>query len=193
MNILIVYTHPNPKSFNHAILETTEKALQAAGHTVRVKDLYAIPNFKIALDGADFEQFGQGNVPADIAKEQADVLWADGLVFINPLWWFGVPALLKGWVDRVMANGFAFEYGETGARGLLTHKKALVINTTGAPKETLEQFDALDIIVRPFTDGMLRFVGINNIEYKVLFAVPVIDDAARKEMLVEVAELASNF
>ena len=193
MNILIVYTHPNPKSFNHAILETTEKGLREAGHTVRVKDLYAMPNFKIALDGADFAEFGKGNVPADIAKEQADVLWAEGLVFINPLWWFGIPALLKGWVDRVMSNGFAFEYAETGPRGLLTHKKALVINTTGAPKETFEQFDAVDLIVRPFTDGYLRFVGINNIEYKPFFAVPFIDDAARKAMLVEVADLASNF
>ncbi|MCK5921744.1 MAG: NAD(P)H-dependent oxidoreductase, partial [Methylococcales bacterium] len=171
MNILITYTHPAPKSFNHALLETVEKSLKEAGHTVRVKDLYAMPDFKVTLDGADFGQIMAGQTPADIKKEQEDVLWADGLVFIYPIWWFTMPAMLKGWIDRVMLNGFAFEYTDTGARGLLTHKKALVIQTTGAPEMMLEQNKAVALLERPFTDGILRFVGINNIDYKAFFGV----------------------
>lgn len=101
MKVLTIFAHPNPKSFNRAVLDTVTGELRKKNAEVRVKDLYAM-NFNPILSGSDFEQLLAGKVPDDIAAEQADVTWADVLIFIYPIWWIGQPAILKGWLDRVM-------------------------------------------------------------------------------------------
>ncbi|MFH1018492.1 MAG: NAD(P)H-dependent oxidoreductase, partial [Pseudomonadota bacterium] len=107
MNHLIIYSHPNPKSFNHAILEEFSGALRDAGHEVRVRDLYAI-GFKPVLQGSDLEQAGKRPPAEDICAEQAHISWADVITFIFPLWWAGMPAIAKGYLDRVFSEGFAY-------------------------------------------------------------------------------------
>jgi len=192
MRVLVVYCHPNPKSFNHAVKEEVVAGLGQAGHEVKVRDLYAEP-FKTVLDGADFGQILAGSIPPDIQKEQALVSWAEGLVFLYPVWWFGLPAALKGWVDRVLLQGFAFAFGPKGPEGLLTHRKALVLNTTGGPEATYDAAGSKEIFIRPFTDGTLRFCGIRDVTAKTFWAVPYVDGAARKAMLAEARELAAKF
>lgn len=192
MKVLIVYSHPNPKSFNHAILESLQKGLLAGGHTVKVRDLYAEP-FKATLDAADFGQIMGGTTPPDIKVEQDLVTWAEGLVFIYPVWWFGLPAALKGWIDRVFLQNFAFAVTPTGLKGLLKHKKALVLNTTGGPEGNYDAADSKEIYIRPMTDGTLRFCGIPDVEHRTLFAVPYIPQEAREAMLREVEELGRMF
>ena len=86
MRVLIVYAHPNSASFNHAMLESTHQGLLAAGHEVRIKDLYA-ENFDPVLRASDLASLQTGIVPEKIAHEQEALLWAEGLVFIYPLWW----------------------------------------------------------------------------------------------------------
>ena len=88
MNALIVYAHPNPRSFNKALLDTAQETLEEAGHEVRVKDLYAM-DFAPVLGADDFEALERGEVPTDIAREQQDVLWSQALIFFYPLWWYG--------------------------------------------------------------------------------------------------------
>ncbi|MEW6758742.1 MAG: NAD(P)H-dependent oxidoreductase [Acidobacteriota bacterium] len=192
MNVLIVYAHPNPLSFNHAVKEEIRQGLEGAGHAVRVKDLYA-ENPKVTLDARDFGSISTGRTPEDIAREQAEVLWAEGLVFVYPIWWFSTPAILKGWIDRVFLNGFAFEIGPEGAHGLLKHRKALVVTTTGAPEASYEAGKAKDIILRPMTDGTLGFCGIPDVAAKVFYAVPSATENQRKAMLVEAGALGRNF
>ncbi len=192
MNVLIVYCHPNPKSFNHALLEAAREGLEEAGHAVKTRDLYAEP-FKVALDAADFQQIMSGHVPSDIKREQELVSWAEGLAFIYPIWWFGPPAALKGWIDRVFLHGFAFEVTAGGAKGLLKHKKALVLNTTGGPEANYDATNAKDMIIRPMSDGTLRFCGITEVQTKTYYGVTAVDDAARKEMLREARALAKQF
>jgi NAD(P)H dehydrogenase (quinone) len=191
MKVLVVYTHPNPKSFNHAILDEVEEGLKESGHEVKVKDLYAL-NFKTSLDGADFVQIMDGKIPPDVVQEQADIAWADGLVFIYPIWWFSTPALLKGWVDRVLLKGFAYDFLPEGPKGLLKHQKALVLTTTGGPEAGYDARDAKGIIIRPMTDGTLGFCGVQNISHKNFYGLPA-DEETRKGWLVEVRALAKAF
>ncbi|MGC8762663.1 MAG: NAD(P)H-dependent oxidoreductase [Acidobacteriota bacterium] len=192
MKVLVVYAHPNPLSFNHAILESVAAALGEAGHEVRVKDLYA-EKPKVTLDGEDFQGILSGKVPEDILREQAEVLWAEGLVFVYPIWWFSMPAILKGWIDRVFLNGFAFEIGPQGARGLLRHRKAMVFTTTGGLEEAYAQGNGREVLLRPMTDGTLRFCGIGEVSAKVFYGVPSATENQRKAMLAEAARLARAF
>ncbi len=168
MNTLIVIAHPNASSFNHALLDRVLQGLADAGHEVRVKDLYA-DNFCPVLQGDELSQMQQGETPEYILTEQADVLWAESLIFIYPLWWFGPPAILKGWFDSVLSYGFAFKHHDGELCGLFPHSKALVIITAGSSEDWFEQQNSLDIIYRPVTQGTLEFCGVSNVSSQVFF------------------------
>ena len=185
MNALIVYTHPNPASFNHAIYETAKRTLDQAGYAVECRELYA-ERFEVALDAADFEAFAGARVPADIEREQHLIAKADLLVFIYPVWWYDRPALLKGWIDRVWTRGFAFDYGADGRVGLLAGKQAVVFQTTGAPLEAYAEDGQRDAIVWPMRDGTLRFCGLEVPIYETFHAVPYVSPAERAAMLKQV-------
>jgi len=94
-------------------------------------------------------------------------LWAEGLIFIYPLWWYSPPAMLKGWFDVILNNKVAFEYTSTGAKGLLKHQKALVMITAGASKDYFEENDSLELTYRPITEGTLKFCGIENTSHEI--------------------------
>lgn len=147
MNVLIVYAHPEPRSFNGALKDLASETLAAQGHKVQVSDLYAL-EWKAPLDGADIttprvnaeflnlpaeqeHMFSQGQPTFDVEQEQAKVLWCDLLIFQFPIWWFSMPAVLKGWVDRTMTRGFAYAAGEKYDNGKFKGRKAMVCVTTG--------------------------------------------------------------
>ena len=142
MNILLVYAHPNPRSFNRALLETIDAELCERGHATCIRDLYQM-RFRAVLDGEDLIRNWRGDLPDDIRQEQEAIRWAQGLVFIYPIWWFGPPAILKGWIDRVFVRKFAFDFTEAGMQGLLTHEKALIVNTLGGDEATLKTCQVL--------------------------------------------------
>ena len=106
MNVLIVYAHPIETSFNHALLESVKNSLVEAGHAVKIADLYA-ENFQCAMTKEDFVQFENKPMPAEIEAEKERVEWSDALVFIFPVWWWSVPAMLKAvpWSGEVRTNG----------------------------------------------------------------------------------------
>jgi NAD(P)H dehydrogenase (quinone) len=154
MKVLLVYAHPEPRSLNGAIRDFTVERLSAAGHTVQVSDLYAM-NWKPTLDAGDSTQrrdagrfepsaeskhaYLNGLQRADIVREQEKLLWADAVILQFPLWWFSMPAILKGWVERVYAYGFAYGVGEHSdshwgdryGEGTLAGKRAMLVVTTG--------------------------------------------------------------
>jgi len=190
---LVVYAHPNPNSFNHALFETLVVSLRESGHEVRIRDLYR-EGFDPVLGEADLADASARKGPGDdVRREQEAITWAESLVFVYPLWWFDRPALLKGWFDRVFTNGFAFRYTPKGMEGLLRHRKAMVIVTTGGTVRDFDVIGARDQILRPTTDGTLRFCGIHQIVDKVFFAVPLASDGERRAMLDEVRNLAKAF
>lgn len=133
MKALIVYAHPCTESYNHAVLETVQKALKAAGVEHRVIDLYA-EQFQPTLTLQDWSQYEDTSCNTDrVAGHVESLAWCDALLFVYPTWWFGQPAMLKGWLDRVLVPGVAFtmptqdnpSFGHT-----LTHIKHLGVFTT---------------------------------------------------------------
>ena len=111
MKVLIVYAHPNLRSFNRAVLEAFTKGLSEGRHTYEVVDLYSI-RFNPCLGGEDLANLMAGKTPDDIKEQQEKVSRSDGIVFIHPVWWTGPPAILKGWIDRVFSMGFAYRFDE---------------------------------------------------------------------------------
>ncbi len=137
MNISVILGHPQPGSFNHAIAETAVRALREGGHTVWFHDLYAegfdplLPHGEIPKGAA---------LPPDIQQHCDEITAADGIVIVHPNWWGQPPAILKGWVDRVIRPGVAYEFlegdsGEGVPVGLLKAQAALVFNTANTPEQ----------------------------------------------------------
>src|SRR5690606_25657281 len=137
---LIVIAHPNLESFNHAIKKHLVAALEAHNHQVRVRDLYAL-GFDPVLSMEELQRYDsqKGEIPADVKAEQDEILWADHLIFIYPTWWWSMPAVMKGYFDRVFLPGFAFEADDQGVKGLLAGKKAWIIQTTGSDQDYIEE------------------------------------------------------
>ena len=154
MNVLIVYAHPEPQSLNGSLNRFAVRHLQNTGHSVQVSDLYAM-KWKATLDATDFPEhepgtrltlslaskhaFESGTQPLDIAREQDKLRWADAVIFQFPLWWYSMPAIMKGWVERVYAYGFGYGVGEHSDRhwgdrfgeGVMVGKRAMLIVSTG--------------------------------------------------------------
>ncbi len=188
MNCLIIYSHPNPKSFNHAILEALTRALQECHHDVRVRDLYDM-DFDPVLRPKDFELMDQQNVAADVQLEQDHVRWADVLIFIFPVWWNSLPAIARGYIDRVLSVGFAYSQD---AKGLLPGKKVAVVATMNAPKavcETTGVFNAMNITIG---QSLASFCGMTLIAQKYFNSVASVSDADRQKMLDEIVLLAQE-
>jgi len=191
MNILVVYAHPSSASFNHAILETIVRTFRAKGHSCTVRDLYGI-RFDPLLAPADFEAIHKGSARPDILDEQQFVKDADLLVFIHPIWWFSVPAILKGWIDRVLTYGFAYTVTEQGPAPLLSGKKAAIFNTTGGTQEAYEEGGFKMAIQTVFKTGTLGFCGIQLVHHRFFHAVPYVTAEERAAMLLQAKQDAES-
>lgn len=182
---LIVFAHPNPDSFNGAIRSRVEEEVKRAGGEFKVHDLYRM-NFRPILMVDDFNELFSGRVPADVQPLQADITWADQIALVFPTWWSSVPAIMKGYFDRVLTNGFAYQYGRNGAEGLLTGKKAIVFQTTGTPGDVLEPTGTTRAMQKALDDSTLAFCGIEVIAHEMFYAVTTVTDEERKDMLERV-------
>lgn len=188
MKYLIVYAHPNPKSFNHAIKEKIESRLKKEGAQYDVRDLYEL-GFDPVLKGSDFAGFKQGKPSEDIKREQEFIKNADTLMFIHPVWWFGQPAVLKGYIDRVFSFGFAYTADEKGLRGLLNGKKAVILNTTGGSEADYKEKGFKDALGKTMDIGTFGLCGIEVKLHKFFYAVPAVSNDAREKMLQEIDTL----
>jgi NAD(P)H dehydrogenase (quinone) len=191
MKVLVVYAHPNPKSFNHAVLEFFKKGLKEGGHSYDVVDLYA-EKFNPSIQPEDFGQFRGQPMPKDVQKQQERLAQAEALVFIGPaLGWF-IPAIMEGWIQRVFSFGFAWKADQTGMIGLLTQKKGLYIFTTGNP-EPYYQATGLGDSMRNILGMTLSESGIKNVDFLFLYWVAGVDDATRKQYLEQVYQKGKEF
>ena len=192
MRVYIIYTHPNPESFNHAILESFTKGLTEAGHSFEVSDLYA-ENFKADLGVKDLQLVFDGKVSDDIKPYQDKILASDALVFIYPVWWLYCPALLKGWFDRVLSSGFAYGVDESGLIPLLKQRKALIISTVGGARESYQDSGVESTMRKIMDDGVPRTCGIQNVEHVFFYDVINTDDNTRKGYLEQAYSLGKEF
>jgi putative NADPH-quinone reductase len=136
MRVLLIYCHPQPDSFCAALRDAATVALMAAGHTVEVRDLYA-EDFKPVLSPeARGCYYDEGANRRGVEDHVASLQSADALLLVYPTWWFGLPAVLKGWLDRVWVPGVAFRLGGPGVlQPLLTNIQRIgVVTTYGSPR-----------------------------------------------------------
>jgi NAD(P)H dehydrogenase (quinone) len=203
MKVFIVHAHPEPQSFNSALTREAKTTLETLGHEVIISDLYAM-NFDPVSDRRNFtsqkdpDYFKQqveekyateiDGFSADIKAEIEKLLWCDVLIFQFPLWWFGLPAILKGWVDRVFASGKIYGGGRWYDNGVLKRKKAMLSLTTGGRLTMYTEIGIngdINSILYPINHGILRFVGFDVIPPFIVFGTSQIDDERRKGYLEE--------
>jgi len=133
MRALVVFCHPKTDSFNAAVLETIVNKLHDAGAEIRISDLYRSA-FQPVLSGSDLDRYLNCAENCDpVAEEVAKVNWCDTLIFVYPTWWYGLPAMLKGWLDRVLLPGVAFHMPDESSPDIrpgLRHITRLGVFTT---------------------------------------------------------------
>jgi putative NADPH-quinone reductase len=194
MKVLVIVAHPNKTSFNHAVALTCSKTLTDNGHEVIAHDLYE-EQFNPILPFGEFPR--EAILPPDVQQHCDEVSLADGIVIIHPNWWGQPPAMLKGWVDRVIRPGVAYEFleGDTGEgvpRGLLNADCAIVFNTsnTEATREKTIFGDPLEAI---WKDCIFGLCGVSMFHRRMFNIVVTSTEQQRKEWLSEVAMIIDRF
>lgn len=192
MNISIILAHPNPQSFNHAIAHAARQQLAQDGHTIAFHDLHA-EGFAPLLPTEEFPQ--NVPLPAQIDTHCREIAAADGIIIVHPNWWGMPPAILKGWVDRVLRPGVAYEFlegdhGEGVPRGLLKAKAALIFNTanTSAKREATIFGDPLE---RIWKDCIFGLCGVSNV-YRQMFRVIVTSSLAQRQAWLDEVQTVTN-
>ncbi|CAB4254854.1 similar to Kazachstania africana KAFR_0B05180 hypothetical protein [Maudiozyma barnettii] len=221
MKILFVFAHPDKRSFNYSLLNAAVKRLEENGHIVKVSDLYRM-KWKGIVDEDDFLNHEKGarlkvvlsstiayeehQLTEDVLTEQGKLNWADIVIFQFPLWWFTMPAIMKGWFDRVFTSGYAYNIGEhnknrSGDRygeGMMAGKRAFCIITAGGREQHFSKRgingDINDIIF-PINHGMLFYPGFTVLPPVVIFRVDSksteIYDQAEKDILERMDNIAN--
>lgn len=203
MHVLIIFAHPEPRSLSASLRDVAVRQLEQDGHSVEISDLYAM-NWKTDIDRLDFpafdpdarlmvpaasgEAFQTGTLTADVVAEQEKLRRADAVILQFPLWWFTMPAILKGWVERVYAYGFGYGVGEHSAtrwgdrygEGVLAGKRAMLAVTVGGwaehygPRGINGQIDDL---LFPINHGMLHYPGMDVLPPFVTYRADRMDEA----------------
>ncbi|WP_395453505.1 NAD(P)H-dependent oxidoreductase (plasmid) [Azospirillum melinis] len=208
MKILIVFAHPEPRSLSASLRDVAIQDLEAQSHEVQLSNLYDM-GWKSEIDRDDFPTLPAGDrlkVPgssrgafdaaaltADVRTEIEKLRWADTLILQFPLWWFSMPAILKGWVDRVYANGFAYGVGEHSDRrwgdrygeGALAGKRAMLIVTAGGWEDHYSPRGIngpMDDLLFPINHGILHYPGYEVLPPFVVYRADRLDEAGFEQV-----------
>lgn len=207
MRVLWVFAHPEQRSLSGSLRDEGVRTLRASDHEVQLSDLYAM-GWNPVVDSADFgarpdrlnvadeskTAYVAGRLSDDIVAEQQKLEWADTVILQFPLWWAGMPAILKGWFDRIFVKGFGYGvFGDDGRTlrygdGKLTGKRAMVIVTAGAPAATLGPRGIngeIEELLFPLQHGTLWYAGMSVLP-------PLVIDRADRVSSDEYATVAKN-
>jgi NAD(P)H dehydrogenase (quinone) len=190
MNILVLLAHPSPKSFNRAIADAAMEALRGQGHEIVFHDLYA-EGFDPVLPMAEIPR--NADLPEEIQDHCRELAMADGIVIVHPNWWGQPPAILKGWVDRVVRPGVAYEFiegdsGEGTPVGLLKARAAVILNTSNTPWKREEEVFG-DPLERIWRECIFGLCGVSTVVRKMFGVVVTSTPRERAEWLEEVREI----
>jgi NAD(P)H dehydrogenase (quinone) len=193
MVVSVILGHPQTGSFNHAIAQTAVTALEAVGHEVRFHDLCA-EGFEALLPAGEADR--SAALPPAIAAHSEEIASADGIVIVHPNWWGQPPAILKGWVDRVLRVDVAykFEEGDSGEGiplGLLRARAAVVFNTSNTPAERERDVfgDPLEALWR---DCIFSLCGVEVFERRMFGVVVTSTLEERQAWLAEVRRIVTR-
>ncbi len=190
MKISVILAHPRPGSFNHAIAGEVVSTLRKSGHEVIVHDLYAEKFDPLLL----YPEIARDAVlPPHIAEHCREIAEADGIVIVHPNWWGMPPAILKGWIDRVLRPGVAYRFAETDSGegipiGLLAAKAVIVFNTSNTPAAREEEVFG-DPLERIWKDCIVSFCGVPLFRRRMFGVIVTSSDEQRKMWLDEVGEI----
>ena len=189
MKISIILAHPDPGSLNHAIAAAAVDELRRHGHDIAFHDLYA-EKFDPLLPAAEISK--EAPLPPEIEKHCREISEAEGIVIVHPNWWGQPPAVLKGWVDRIIRPGVAYEFldgdqGEGIPRGLLKAKTAIVFNTanTETEREKMVFGDPLETL---WKNCVFDLCGVKNVHRRTFTIVVTSTKDQRKEWLRDVRQ-----
>jgi NAD(P)H dehydrogenase (quinone) len=167
MHVLTVLCHPNPKSFSHSVARRFVEGAQSVGHTTEIADLYA-EHFDPILTERDLQQFEGVAMPEDVRREQARVERSDALCLIFPMWWYGPPAMMKGWLDRVWSAGWAYQWQPDPEGSLLAARPCTLLVPTGASDSQLKRWGYRKDIEHLWRYGVLGYCGVDPIRIELL-------------------------
>ena len=206
MRVFIVHAHHEPASFNAALTKAAVAALESNGHEVAVSDLYAMQfdpvsgrhNFTTVHDADRLSQQGEealasrtGGFVPELQAEMDKLAACDVLIFQFPIWWLGMPGIMKGWIDRVFAVGRAYGGGRWFDGGMFRGKRAMLSVTVGGPAPVYSDAgvygDILEVL-HPIHRGILQFTGFEVIQPFIVYGPNRIDEAARQEYLARYRE-----
>ena len=194
MEFSVILAHPEPQSFNHAIANTVCRSLERAGHTVRFHDLYA-EGFNPLLGAAELDT--KAAPSEDLAHYCEELQRSDGLVIVHPNWWGQPPAILKGWMDRVIRPDVAYKFleGDTGEgipKGLLKAWAALVFNTSNT--ETQREKDVFgDPLETIWKNCIFGLCGVTNFHRRMFNVVVTSTEDQRRGWLLDVEKDIHTF
>lgn len=210
MNILIVYAHHEKGSFNSAMKDQAVSILTSKGHKVKISDLYEMSfdplayrsDFSHIINGEHINYIMEQKTASekntfvkDIKTEMDKVHWANLIIFQAPVWWFSVPAILKGWFDRIFAAGFAWDFGKTYDNGLLTGKTGMLSLTTGGSATAYEPTGIngdINQTLFAINHGILSFCGMTVLEPFIAFSIFQAGDEGRKLYLEQYKDALLN-
>jgi len=188
----VILAHPDHASFNAAVAGAYIGGVEALGHSAQLRDLYAL-GFDPRLQAHELPWRDGFAAGADVLVERGALAEADTIVFVYPLWFNAPPAMLKGYVERVLGMGFGYEPGEAGTRPLLRQKRLVSITTSGAPDQWVDQTGALTRLRAGFDDHLGAVCGLNVLAHLNLGGVtPGIREDAAEAMLDQVRGLVSR-
>jgi putative NADPH-quinone reductase len=193
VRVSIILAHPNPRSFNHALAGAVYDRLCALGHDVILHDLH-VERFDPILPASEIPT--EASLPPAIAAHCEEIAAADGIVIVHPNWWGGPPAILKGWIDRVMRADVAYRFlegdsGEGVPEGLLKARTALVLNTSNTPDER-ERAVFGDPLQRTWADCVFGLCGVQDVRRRIFNVVITSTREQREAWLREARELAAS-
>ena len=191
LKAVLLFAHPGTKSFNHAILQQVTESLHKHGITPILRNLYE-QKFSPIFSPADMQALESEQVPKAIEEEQTILSESDLLIMIYPVWWWSQPAILKGYIDRIFSDGFAFKYEKNGPVGLLTGKQALVFTTTRESQQEMQASGLDEVVKKQVVDGILRFSGFEPVIYHNFAEVPYVQEAIRETYLQQVGQAIAS-
>lgn len=192
MEHLIIIAHPTKGSFCHSILDKSIEVSKRLNIDTRIRDLYQF-NFNPILDNADIDSYSDGKHKYDVLQEQEIINMADFITFIYPIWWGGMPAVMKGYIDRIFTYGFAYTTGEKEPIGLLDDKKILLFSTHGAPKELYERQGMYNAMNKVTDYAIFDFVGAKVYMHKYYSSITKVNQEMLNIFLEDVESTLTGF
>ncbi|MEJ1156391.1 NAD(P)H-dependent oxidoreductase [Microbacterium marmarense] len=199
MHLLTVFSHPFSDHYPAAVMDAFHAPFVAQAASIDVLDLHA-ENFDPRFTEADHDHFWGGPIPGGIVEMHRRVEAADRLAFVFPVYWWGMPAMMKGWIERVFTAGWAYQYGAgvhdrgkvADASSLLPRIPTILIGVGGSKQATYDRYGYADAMRTQLDVGTLAYCGLTDVESHLIFDVEGDHNADKRLAGLEQARAAAE-